>query len=172
MLRSAAPALRRAARWVGALSCVGALLAFAPRPVRADDGVALAVIVAPTSKLTDISFGDLRKVFRSERLTEVDGTRVIALNHPPRSPDRVGFDQVVLGMDPEAVGRFWIARRVQGESGPPRIVSSLTTLRRVVEKLPGAIGYLRPTQLTNQVRAIRVNGKLPEDPGYPVRSRP
>jgi hypothetical protein len=148
------------------------LLALAPRPVQASNEVALAVIVAPSSKVTNISIADLRRVFQSERLTDPDGNRLIALNHPPKTVDRVGFDRVVLGMDPEGVGRFWIDRKIRGGSGPPRTVESLATLRRVVEKLPGAIGYLRPSQLSNEVRAIRVDGKLPEDPGYPVRYKP
>ena len=38
--------------------------------------------------------------------------------------------------------------------------------------LPGAIGYLRPGQLSSEVRAIRVDGKLPEDSGYPLHYRP
>jgi hypothetical protein len=75
-------------------------------------------------------------------------------------------------MDADAVGRFWIDRKIRGGSGPPRTVESLATLRRVVEKLPGAIGYIRPGQLSNEVRAIRVDGKLPEDPGYPLHYRP
>jgi hypothetical protein len=149
-----------------------ALVVLAPRPVRAGNEVALVVIVAPGSKLTNISLPDLRRVFQSERLTDPDGNRLIALNHPPKTADRVGFDLVVLGMDPEAVGRFWIDRKIRGGSGPPRTVESLSTLRRVVEKLPGAIGYVRPGQLSNEVRAVRVDGKLPEDPGYPVRYKP
>ena len=40
----------------------------------------------------------------------------------PRTVDRVGFDQVVLKMDPDAVGRFWIDRKIRGGSGPPRTV--------------------------------------------------
>jgi hypothetical protein len=134
--------------------------------------VALAIIVSPESKLTNISVADLQRVFQSERLTDPDGSKLIPLNHPPKTVDRVGFDLVVLGMDPEAVGRFWIDRKIRGGSGPPRTVESLATLRRVVEKLPGAIGYIRPDQLSSEVRAIRVDGKLPEDPGYPVRYRP
>ena len=149
-----------------------ALAALAPRPLRASNDIALAVIVSPASKLTNISVADLRRVFQSERLTDPDGVKLIPLNHPPKTVDRVGFDQVMLGMDPEAVGRFWIDRKIRGGSGPPRTVESLATLRRVVEKLPGAIGYIRPAQLSNEVRAIRVDGKLPEDPGYPVRYKP
>ena len=148
------------------------LVGLAPRPVRAGNDVALAIIVAPGSKLTNISGADLRRVFESERLTDPDGNRLIALNHPPKTPDRVGFDQTILGRDPDETGRFWIDRKIRGGSGPPRTVESLATLRRVVEKLPGAIGYIRPGQLSNEVRAIRVDGKLPEDSGYPVRYRP
>lgn len=148
------------------------LLSLTPSPVRADSDVSLAVIVAPSSKMTNISLGDLRRVFQSERLTDPDGNRLIALNHPPKTVDRVGFDKVVLRMDADDVGRFWIDRKIRGGSGPPRTVESLATLRRVVEKLPGAIGYLRPGQLSNEVRAIRVDGKLPEDSGYPLRYRP
>jgi hypothetical protein len=155
---------------VGAVAAL--LLALAPRPVRAGNDVALAVIVAPTSKMTNVALSDLRRVFQSERVTDPDGNRLIALNHPPKTPDRVGFDQVVMRMDADQVGRFWIDRKIRGGSGPPRTVESLATLRRVVEKLPGAIGYIRPGQLSSEVRAIRVDGKLPEDPGYPVRYKP
>ena len=153
---------------LGALA-LGALVGLAPAPVRAGNDVVLAVIVSPSSKLTNISIADLRHVFQSERLTDPDGNRLIALNHPPKTVDRVGFDQVVLRMDPEGVGRFWIDRKIRGGNGPPRTVESLATLRRVVEKLPGAIGYLRPGQRSNEVRAIRVDGKLPEEAGYPIR---
>lgn len=165
--------LRRALPFLLVLGVLSALLlALSPRPVRANNDVALAVIVSPSSKLTNITVDDLRRVFQSERLTDPDGNRLIALNHPPKTVDRVGFDQAVLGMDAEAVGRFWIDRKIRGGSGPPRTVESLATLRRVVEKLPGAIGYIRPAQLSNEVRVIRVEGKLPEDPGYLLRYRP
>lgn len=153
-----------------AVGVVGLLSGTTPAPAKSEEPVALAVIVARSSKLTNISSVELRHTFQSEK----DGAaeRLIALNHPPKTPDRVGFDRVVLGMDPETVGRFWIARKIQGGAAPPRTVASLATLRRVVEKLPGAIGYIRPGQLSSQVRAIRVDGKLPEDPGYPLRYQP
>lgn len=149
-----------------------ALVTLAPRQLSAGSDVTLALIVAPSSKLTTLSLADVRRAFRSERVTDPEGNRLIALNHPPKTDDRVGFDRVVMGMDPNAVGRFWIERKLRGGSGPPRTVESLSTLRRVVQKLPGAIGYLRPGQLTNEVRVLRVDGKLPEDPEYPLRLRP
>jgi hypothetical protein len=41
----------------------------------------------------------------------------------------------------------------------------------VVQKLSGAIGYLRPGQMTSDVKAVRVDGKLPGDSGYPIHFR-
>lgn len=158
-------------RLVAAVGGLVTLLgAAAPAPATSREQVALAVIVAPSSKLTNISLADLRRAFQTEKAGSAE--RLIALNHPPKTPDRVGFDRTVLGMDPEAVGRFWIARKIQGGASAPRTVATLGTLRRVVEKLPGAIGYIRPAQLSSQVRAIRIDGKLPEDSGYPVRYEP
>jgi hypothetical protein len=155
-----------------AAAAFAALVAAAPRPLKASsEQVSLAVIVARTSKVTNITLADLRSTFKGARSSE-EKTRLIALNQPPKAPDRVGFDRVVLGMDPQAVGQFWISRKVERGQSPPRTVATLATLRRVVEKLPGAIAYIRPGQLGSEVRAIRVDGKLPEDPGYPVRYQP
>lgn len=161
-------------RWLVLLGGLVFLLsAAAPRPVgaKATDEVALAIIVAKSSKLTNIALADLRNLFEGAQ-PEHEPSRLIPLNHLPKTADRVGFDRVVLQMSPEEVGRFWIARKIQGGANPPRSVSSLVTLRRVVQKLPGAIAYIRPALLSSEVRAIRVDGKLPEDAGYPLRYHP
>jgi hypothetical protein len=138
----------------------------------AADAVILAVVVAPNSTLTQISLADLRRVFTSERIMDPDGNPLVPLNHPPKTPDRVGFDRTVLKMSAENVGRFWIDRRIRGAAGPPRTVDNVTMLRRFVAKVAGAIAYVRPAQLSTEVRAIRVEGKLPDEPGYPLRYNP
>jgi hypothetical protein len=80
----------------------------------------------------------------------------------------VAFDKIVLGMSADEVSELWSERKIQRAPGPPRSVASLSLLLRVVAHLPGAIGYVRPSQLTGDVRAIRVNGKLPNDASYPL----
>jgi len=139
--------------------------------VRAGADVTLAVVVGPTSKLTDLGMADLRRIFTSERVTDPSGNKLIPLNHPPKTVDRSGFDRTVLGMSPDEVGRYWVDRRIRGGSGPPRTVESISTLRRVVQNVPGAIGYLRPSQLSAEVKPVQIDGKLPGEAGYPVRFR-
>lgn len=152
------------------------LAAFAcclPRSVTGESpAIALALIVAPETQLSNISSSDLKRAFMSETVTADDGKRLVPINHPPRTADRVAFDQLVLGRDPDGVGRFWIDRRIRGGSGPPRSVDSVAMLRQVVAKLPGAIAYLRPSLLTAEVKVVRVDGKLAGEPGYPLEYRP
>ncbi len=158
--------LRAPLAWCLAAAMLAVLLPAAR--VRAEADVALCVVVAPTSKLSDVTLADLRRIFTGERVTDPGGNKLIPLNHPPRTVDRVGFDRTVLGMGPDEVGRFWVDRRIRGGSGPPRTVDSISTLRRVVKNLPGAIGYLRRTQQSAEVKLVRIDGKLPGDSGYPV----
>lgn len=144
------------------------LLPRAERVAKASDRVLLAVVVAQGSSVRDLSLTALRRIFANEGDNTPSGERYVPFNHPPHTTDRVGFDKTVLGMSPDDVSQFWIERKIRGLAGPPRSVDSLSLLLRLIARLPGGIGYARPTQLTGDVRAIRVNGKLPSDPGYPL----
>ena len=72
-------------------------------------------------------------------------------------------------MTPEEVSRFWIDRKIRGLPGPPRAVDSLSQLLHLVARTAGGIGYARPAQVTSEVRVIRIDGKLPNEAGYPVQ---
>ena len=66
------------------------------------------------------------------------------------------------------MSRFWIDRKIRGLAGPPRALDSLSQLLSLVAHTSGGIGYARPGRLSAEVRVIRVAGKLPSDPGYPL----
>ena len=164
LLRSA----RKLGAWL-ALSLACALLCLLPsaeRKARASDRVILALVVAKGASVDDVSLSELKRIFTNEGDSDRSGQRYVPFNHPPHTTDRVGFDKVVLGMSPDEVSQFWIERKIRGLSGPPRSVDSLSLLLRLIARLPGAVSYARPAQLTGDVRAIRVNGKLPNEPGY------
>jgi len=161
---------RRLGTWlafaVGALLLV--LLPTTERNARASDRVVLAVVVAKGSGVQELSLAELRRIFTNEGDSDSSGQRYVPFNHPPHTTDRAGFDQIVLGMSADDVSQFWIERKIRGLPGPPRSVDSLSLLLRLIARLPGGIGYARPAQLTSDVRAIRVNGKSPNESGYPL----
>jgi hypothetical protein len=163
----------RSVRKLGAAMVLGVLalllcLPHVERSAKASDRVLLAVVVARGSNVDGVSLSELRRIFTNEGDKDGSGQRYVPFNHPPHTTDRVAFDKVVLSMTPDEVSQFWIDRKIRGLSGPPRSVDSLSLLLRLIARLPGGIGYARPAQLTGDVRAIRVNGKLPNEPGYPL----
>lgn len=125
----------------------------------------LVVVVSAGSTLKEISHGLLRRVFLGEP-AEHGGVRLIPLNYAPGDPLRSAFDRAALGLSPDAVGRYWVDRRIRGQGLPPRTVGSAALMRAVVARLPGAIGYLPREQLGADLRALPIDGITYDDPEY------
>ena len=140
-----------------------------PRPSRAETSVTrLAIVVGKHSALSELSVQDLKNLYRGDQLTGPAGKRLLPFSLVPGLPERVGFDRVVLGWSPAEVSGYWIDRRIRGQSGPPRSVDSSDLMLRVVAKLDGAVGYVRVEDVRDHAKILRINGKLPTDPGYPI----
>jgi len=131
------------------------------------DGKKLVVVVAKGSSLTTISRGDLKRCFTGESVSG-GGKTLVPFNAATSSPDRVGFDKAVLGMSPDEVGRFWVDRKVRGQSGAPRSLPSAAHIAKVAAKFPGAIGYLPEDQLTSDIQAVQVDGVAYTDARYNI----
>lgn len=134
--------------------------------VRAAPKQPLLVVVGTSTGITDISLALLRRAFQGEVAVASNGKRLVPLNLPVGAPERTLFDRAVLGLEPSDVGRFWINRRIRDEGLPPRTVPSPELGVRVVAAYPGAITYVHPQKVNASVRVLRVDGKLPGDPGY------
>ncbi|HEY4180337.1 MAG TPA: hypothetical protein VGM90_26020 [Kofleriaceae bacterium] len=155
-----------------ALRCLAlafALVAFVGGSARAD-GTKLVIVVAKGSKLTSISRSDLKRCFLGESI-ESNDKPLVPFNTDPSTPTRTGFDKGVLGMSPDEVGRFWVDRKVRGQSGAPRSLPSVGHVAKVVAKFPNAIGYLPEDQLTADVQPVSLDGVSYKDANYPLRSQ-
>jgi hypothetical protein len=155
------------------LACLAGLSAFligggADRPASAESPAPLAVVVARTSPLSTISSYDLKHLYLGETFTAPDGRRLIPLNLSLQSHDRTAFDAAVLGMSSEQAGAYWIDRRIRGQAGSPRAVESGDLAQRIVSRLDGAVAYVRVSEVRPDVKVLRVDGRLPTDPGYRI----
>jgi len=140
-----------------------------PRVTHASSGP-LLVVVGPSFPGTDIGLGELKTSFRG-RVVFVRGTRLIPLNHALGSALRVAFDRVALGLEPAAVGRFWIDQRIRDGGKPPTTAPTLDLALRAVATLPGAITYATRSdvQQHQRLKVLTVDGKAADDPGYALR---
>ena len=102
------------------------------------------------------------------RIYNKTGTPLIPLNRPVGSPARVAFDQLVLKMNPDEVGRYWIDRKIRGQTGAPKAIPSLELLRRAVASVAGTLTYLSASELTADLMIVNVDGKRPTEAGYPL----
>ena len=150
------------------LTCALILGALSPLPLQraqAAAGPALVVVIGIATGLKDISTATLRRAFLGYP-TEVGGKRLIPINHPTGTPNRVLFDKLMLGLSPEEVGRFWVDRRIRDESPPPKTVPSADLAVRVAASLPFAITYITPDLVNDKVAVLSIDGKHPTDGSY------
>ncbi len=75
----------------------------------------------------------------------------------------------VYGMTAQAVNEL-IATANHGRAGHPAIVvaSSDDELVRKVASVPGAVGLVDVYAINSSVDVMKVGGKLPFEPGYPL----
>ncbi|MBC7976393.1 MAG: hypothetical protein H7138_15590 [Myxococcales bacterium] len=131
------------------------------------DAKKLVVVVAKGSPVTNISRSELKRCFTGDSVSAGSKT-LVPFNATPNTPDRAGFDKAVLGMSPDEVGRFWIDRKVRGQSAAPRSLPSAAHVAKVAAKFPGAIGYLPADQLTSDIQAVSIDGVAYTDAKYNI----
>ncbi len=127
----------------------------------------LAVVVAQSAPIDAMSLSELRRVFLGQTV-EKGGVKLIPLNHPIKTGHRTRFDRAVLKMSPDEVGRYWVAERIRGARSAPKSVNSSVLLMKVVAKIPGAISYVPMNEVRPGLKVVRIGGKTPGDPGYPI----
>jgi hypothetical protein len=126
----------------------------------------LALVVSKTSPIQQLSQFELKRLYLGSHITDPSGERIIAFNQAPNSPDRIAFEQRVLGMTPEEVARYWIDRKIRGEGGAPKAVGSVELLQRVVSKLEHSVAYVRVDLVRPEVRMLAIAGAELEFPAH------
>jgi hypothetical protein len=128
----------------------------------------LAIVVARNSPLSDLSIHDLKNLYMGDRISAPGGRQLIPIALRTGSPERGAFEQSVLGMAADRLSKYWIDRKIRGQSGPPKSVDTAELLQLVVSKLEGGIGYVSANTVTSAVKVVRIDGKAPGEPGYRV----
>ena len=126
-----------------------------------------AVIVAAGSKLQDVSLADLSKLCRGAQKTWPDGRNFTLVVRNPESPEmHSAMEKLMGGSSTETKP----TTAKQGESRPVlRVVDTDEDLIRTVGSTPGAVGLVDVYSINSSVKVLRIDGKLPFDPGYSLK---
>lgn len=136
------------------------------RTARAQEADSLAIVVAKDSPIQELSEFELKKLYLGANISDSSGHRIVPFNQAPSSPDRLLFEQRVLGMTPDEVARHWIDHKIRGGGSAPKAISPAELLQKVVSRMPHSLGYVRATSVQPDVRVIAIDGNMPGHGGY------
>jgi hypothetical protein len=139
-----------------------------PAPSVPDD--TLAIIVNQSNTIDDLSLKDLKTVFLGERSHWPNGRRITLVMMDPGLSERKAVLRDVCHMNETEFSRHFLQGLFTGEVFvSPKTLSTSVGVRKFVFNVPGAIGYLRASDVDGSVKVIKVNGHRPDESDYPLR---
>jgi ABC-type phosphate transport system substrate-binding protein len=173
-------------RWAGLLCIlVGAgflavalsLAANSPRRAPPEPPVAseqnLAIVVNLSNPTENLSMAELRKIFLGERSHWPNGRRITLVMIEPGRPERTAVLSLIYQMSENDFNNHFLHGLFTGEVfTSPKTLATPVGVRKFIFNVPGAIGYVRATDVDASVKVIRIDERLPEDKGYRLRIPP
>ena len=153
---------------IGVLAIAGVLSIPAFSQESADQPV--AIVVHPDTAVSDLTLNELREIFLAEQLYWPDHSRIVLLVRAPAAYERAFVLDRIYQMSETDFRSYWIKKMFRAEipSGP-RVVFSNNMAIGLVTAIPGSIAFMLASDVTPDVKVVRIDGKLPWEAGYPLR---
>lgn len=139
-------------------------------PNRSKPGVSLAIVVNLANPINNLSTGELRSLFLERKSHWPNGRRIAVamLDYP--YPERRAALRQIYRMEENAFQEYFIKAIFRGDVfAAPRTLASPELMRKFVFNAPGAIGYLRNSDLDDTVKVVKIDGRLPEEKNYTLQ---
>jgi hypothetical protein len=129
----------------------------------------IAVVAHPDVPIDDITFTELKKVLRGDREFWSSGNPVTLIVRAPVAAERTLLLNSVYEMSESQFRQYWISKVFRAEAvAEPRIVLSSDETAELLTIITGAVGLMRADEVPQGLKILRVDGKNPGDPGYPL----
>jgi ABC-type phosphate transport system substrate-binding protein len=151
-----------------ALSCL--CLAFLQPLAAQRHEVDTAVVVHPDTPISNLSLAEVRKVFLGDRQYWSTNIPVVLLIRAPVARERDVVLKIIYQMSESQFKQYWIAKIFRAEAATaPKVVYSNDMANELVTAIPGAIAFIDSREVKPGAKVMRVDGRLPGEPGYPLR---
>ena len=129
----------------------------------------LAVVVHKSNPIENLSLEDLRRLCLAEQKHWDNGRKITVALREPGQPEHEAVLRVVFRMKENEFNRYFLQSAFVGEVGTaPKQLATANGVRRFVFNVPGAIGFVRGSDLDDSVKLVRVGGLVPGEAGYPL----
>jgi len=130
----------------------------------------IAIVVHKDTDVENLSLAELRNIFLANQQFWSNRKRIVLLVRAPKSDERDFVLNTIYEMDEAQFQKYWIAKMFRAEvPRGPKIVFSTDMMLELVIAIPGSISFVSAEEVTEDVRVIRVDGKLPSEAGYPLK---
>ena len=158
-----------AMRGMGGIAIAVGLAASIVCPCAAQAPPVMAFIVHRSNEVDNLSRAELREILLLESQSWPNRKKITVVMRDAGDAGRVLVLRSVCGMNDADLERHVQQAIYQGTVvSPPRTISTSDGMRRFVFNVPGAIGYVPLIEADSTVKVLRIDGKLPGEPGYPV----
>ena len=145
----------------------------APTLAQAGAGAAfepLAIVVNKSNPVDGLSMAELHRIFLGYRSHWANGRRITLVMRDPGEPERKAVLRDICAMNEDQLKNHFLHGLFTGEIlVSPKILSTPVGVRKFIFNVPGAIGFLRVSDVDATVKVVRVDEMLPEDKGYKLR---
>ncbi|HEV2833185.1 MAG TPA: hypothetical protein VGW31_14480 [Hanamia sp.] len=119
----------------------------------------LTVIGNQKGAPSSLKFSELKSIFMGEQQRWRGGAKITIALMKTNTPAGKSTSQVLYGMSPDELNKFWLALVFQGKAAAPYFFNSAAELETFVAQNPGAIGILDQVTANGQIKTILVEGK-------------
>lgn len=127
----------------------------------------LAIVVHPSTPVSQLTFAELRQVFMGDRQYWTREMPVVLLVRAPTSAERDAVLRLIYQMRDAQFKQYWIAKVFRADTAsPPKIVNSNELTRQLVAAIPGAIAFMPHSDVKPDVKVLKIDGHLPGESGY------
>ncbi len=132
-------------------------------------GKDLALVSNKSNEVVEITLPELVRVCKGQVSRWPDGKPVSFITRDPTAPEMKLLLEKIYGMSKDEV-KATIASANHSRTNHPAIVvvESDEAVVKKVESLPGAVGLVDVYSISGGVTVVKVGGKLPLEPGYPL----
>jgi ABC-type phosphate transport system substrate-binding protein len=133
-------------------------------------GEPLAIIVNRSNNVDVLSTVELRRIFLGQRSHWPNGRRITLVMREPGEPERKCMLHDLYQMSESDLKNHFLHGLFTGDIlVSPKILATAVGVRKFVFNVPGAIGYVRLSDVDNTVKVVRVDELLPDDKGYRLK---
>jgi ABC-type phosphate transport system substrate-binding protein len=122
------------------------------------------VITDPANPVSDLTTAELVKIFNAHTQTWPDGKPIKIVVHDPSSAEMHLIVRKLMALTPEQAEAF-----LQSHARIMVNADSDDGVLKLVSGTRGAIGIVDLFSITKDVKVLKIDGKLPVEPGYVLR---